>query len=124
VLIGKTTTAGSRNCDTRPSLLHFVVAITTTSFRLKLKDIFALHKCCESIRSPLAPAHRRALDGDFGIANRDHAEQQRATDPAEKTFNAGADVQRFPTRRELGFAQVFPGSVLARASATSRSSTC
>jgi hypothetical protein len=33
---------------------------------------------------PLAPAHRLAFDGDFGVADRDHAEQERAAEPADR----------------------------------------
>jgi hypothetical protein len=33
----------------------------------------------------IAPAGRLPLDGDFGVAHRDHAEQQRAAEPADRS---------------------------------------
>ena len=66
--------------------------LNTLSFKIRpsyLAEIqspfFALHKCGRSFRRlPVPPARRLPFDGDFGVADRDHPEQQRAAEPADR----------------------------------------
>ena len=62
----------------------FIRILTMGAFGEITTAVSALHKCRDFAFSTLRAAHRLAFDGDFGVSDRDHAEQQGAADTADR----------------------------------------
>ena len=93
-------------------MLNFIVTTQIGPFGQNTIDIFALHKCGDSRDLAVSRASRLPFDGDFGVAKRDHAEQQGAAKSADGSpqRHEGEEHQR-PARafKTGGFCDFDPG---------------
>jgi hypothetical protein len=94
-------------------MLNFIVAAHIERFDRNAIAIFALHKCGRFHRFlPVEAAYGLLFDGYRGVADRDHAEQQRAAKSADRGSqrHEGKEHQRAAIAfKSGGFEQFDPG---------------